>query len=60
MAWLLVVLLSLTAPAQATTLCDEVKLELDYAVRRELFPKKAARAIYLRCLKFQSNNERRK
>jgi len=60
MAWLLVVLLHLATPAQATTLCDEVRVELDYAVRRELFPEKAAKALYLRCLKYQRNNERRK
>ena len=57
MAWLLVVLLHLTTPAQAINLCDEVKLELDYAVRRELFTEKAAKAIYLRCLKHQERND---
>ena len=60
MAWLLLVLLHLATPAQAANLCEEVKIELDYAVRRELFPEKAAKAIYLRCLNYQSNNERRK
>ena len=58
MAWLLVVLLHLTTPAQAVSLCDEVRLELDYAVRRELFPEKAAKALYLRCLKYQQRNDR--
>ena len=57
MAWLLVVLLSLFTPAQAANLCDEVRVELDYAVRRELFSEKAAKAIYLRCLKYQDNND---
>ena len=57
MAWLLVVLLNLFTPAQAANLCDEVRLELDHAVRRELFSDKAAKAIYLRCLKHQKRNE---
>ena len=57
MAWLLVVLLHLATPAQASTLCDEVKIELDHAVRRELFPEKAAKALYLRCLKYQQRND---
>ena len=57
MAWILVVLLYTVVPAQASHICDEVKIELDYAVQREFFPKKAARAIYLRCIKSQKHND---
>ena len=56
MAWLLIVLLHLFTPAEATHLCEEVKVELDRAVREGILKRKDAKAIYKRCLIFQEHD----
>ena len=59
MPWLLVILLHFATQAEASHLCDEVKVELDYAVRRHIFDEQNARAIYLRCINYEKRNEGR-